>query len=93
MLGCLPCGETLCALIENAAAGTGIKPFAKASRNVSVICREGGYGVVYAFTETNCEKGAFTVPFDGTDILSGKKYKEGAEEAINPYGVVLLKKD
>lgn len=93
MLGCLPCGETLCALIENAAAGTGIKPFAKASRNVSVICREGGYGVVYAFTETNCEKGAFTVPFDGTDILSGKKYKEGAEETINPYGVVLLKKD
>ena len=92
MLGCLPAKETLAALVGAIAAEKGITPFAQASDNVSVICREGEYGTAYSYIETECEKGWFTVPFDGEDILSGKKFRAGETETIEPYGVTIIKR-
>ena len=72
-------------------AEKGIKPFAVASENVMAVDREGSYGRVFAFIEYRCREGAFTVPFDGEDLLSGVKYTAGEEAAVSPYQVVLLK--
>lgn len=91
VVGCLPARDTLISLMRLLCAEKGIKPFAVASENVMAVEREGSYGRVFAFIEYRCREGAFTVPFDGEDLLSGVKYTAGEEAAVSPYQVVLLK--
>ncbi len=93
VLGCLPSTDVLLGLIKSYCGEEGIVPFAAASDNVGIIPREGDFGTVYAFLEEKYEKGTFTVPFDGVDLLSGKKYSCGEQAEIAPYEVILIKKN
>lgn len=92
VLGCLPSKAVMTGLVRSYCAEKNIVPFVSASDNVGVIPREGDFGTVYAFLEEKYEKGAFTVPFDGEDLLSGKEYVCGELAEIKPYEVILIKK-
>ena len=92
VLGCLPSEAALVALCKNLCKEKNILPVCEASRNLSVVKREGAAGVVYAVVETDYEKGLFCCPCRANDRLSGKTYEEGEQIEVKPYGVMLLEK-
>ena len=78
--------------LRNLCKEKNILPVCEASRNLSVVKREGAAGVVYAVVETDYEKGLFCCPCRANDRLSGKTYEEGEQIEVKPYGVMLLEK-
>ncbi|MBQ8858649.1 MAG: beta-galactosidase [Clostridia bacterium] len=74
------------------AAECGITPITEASGNVLISRLTGEYGTVVAMVETNGTPATATVPFDGTDILTGKTFSAGEPLSLPPYECLFIKK-
>ena len=71
----------------------GIDPITEGDSNVGCSILEGEYGTVFTAIEM-CEKTArIKIPFDSTDILTGRKYTAGETVDMNKFECIFAKKD
>lgn len=91
VLGCLPGQAALVALAKKLCEEKNILPICEASKNVSVVKRE-GTTVAYFAVETEYKKGLLVCPVKAKERFTGKLYEEGEQIEIAPYGVLLLEK-
>ncbi len=93
LLGALPEKAGWQSLIKKIANGLGVKPISDASETVALTLRKGDAGEVFSAVEVMHRENAFAVlPFDGEDALTGQKYAKGERVALEPYGVLIVKK-
>jgi beta-galactosidase GanA len=86
VLGTLPPGEVLAELVRSA----GIRSAAAASSNVLVVPRSGDGREGLVILELHNQPATVTLPGPMTDLLTGKKHQ--GQVAVQPYGVMVLKK-
>lgn len=71
----------------------GIDPITEGDSNVGCSILEGEYGTVFTAIEM-CERTArIKIPFDSTDILTGRKYTAGETVDMNKFECIFAKKD
>ena len=90
-LGCLPDSAALAKLVAHFAKEQGILPV-KATKNVITVNRSGNGETLFCAAEIAHKEGKAVCPFEGEDLLSGKKYHSGEKIALGAYDVLLIKK-
>ena len=92
LLGVVPDPELLLWLTDKYAKELKLSAPVKASPSVVTVMRKGGKGEVFGAVEAEYKLGFAECPFDGIDVLSGKKYVKGDRIELKPYGVSIVEK-
>ena len=67
----------------------GIEP----PKDVVTSILEGEYGTVFCAIESDEKEAYVKIPFDSTDILTGRRYAEGETVNMAKYECIFAKKD
>ncbi len=82
------------ALINRVASEHGIYPITESSSNVCCSILEGDYGEVFTAIDSRGKGDTYVIiPFDSTDILTGKTYSEGEKVELSKFECIFAKKD
>lgn len=93
LLGALPEKAGWQSFIRKIADENGVKPISEASETVALTIRKGDAGELFSAVEIMHRENAYAViPFDGEDVLTGKKYAAGDRKELAPYDVLIVKK-
>lgn len=89
LLGTMPAGADMTALLGRLAAEVGIQPAAEASGNLVVAPRGGKAGRGLIAVEVRNRPATLTLPQPATDLLTGQRHRGQID--IEPFGVRVLK--
>ncbi len=93
LLGVIPDSELILWLTEKYAKELNIAAPVKASPSVVTVMRKGEAGEVFGAVEVEHAPAYAVCPFDGTDVIGGKKYHKNDKIELAPYGVSVVVKD
>lgn len=94
MLGCQPDEEGFAHLMGTLCAECGIAPIAEGSKTIQNSLIEGPNGTVFTAIEVVGREAGYTViPFDATDLLTGRTYTAGERVEMKPFDCIFAKKN
>ncbi len=91
LMGTLPSGDDFADFMTFIAEREGVKPITSGDKSVYITERDGVPGFIAV--EMANEKSSIVAPYDFTDLLSDKKYREGDTVEVDAYGVIFAKKE
>ncbi|MBO5052533.1 MAG: beta-galactosidase [Clostridia bacterium] len=80
-------------VLKQIAAECGVYPITEGGDTVINSMLEGEYGQVFTAIESKGVPSFTVAPFNGTDILSGRAFKQGERVEMKPYDCFFVKKD
>ncbi len=93
MMGAALDDESFAKFISSIAAECGIYPITEGDSTVATSILEGEYGTVFCAIESKEMPAEIKIPFDSTDILTGRKYKSGDIVSMSKFECIFAKKD
>ena len=93
MMGAALDNESYAKFIASIASELGIEPITEGSKDVVTSILEGEYGSVFCAIEADEKAANIKIPFDSTDILTGRKYAKDEIVNMAKYECIFAKKD
>ena len=93
MMGAALDNESYAKFIASIASELGIEPITEGPKDVVTSILEGEYGTVFCAIEADEKEANIKIPFDSTDILTGRKYLKDEIVNMAKYECIFAKKD
>jgi beta-galactosidase GanA len=92
-LSFLPDEETFLKILSRYTLQVGVEPIVQADKTVFSYMRQGEKDYYFTAVETGNREADIYMPFDGMDMITGRKYKKSEKVEMKPFSVVFVKQN